>query len=173
MSASASERAGSSRVARQGLILELIQAHEIGSQNELADMLAEHGIRVSQGTLSKDLLDIGAVRVRSSAGVLVYAPPGLDVASDRTLREQRLARICAEVLVSAEASANLLVIKTPPGAAQLMAAAVDDAMLPGVLGTIAGDNTILIATTGDATGLAIAQHIASLSDRTPESPGPH
>ena len=101
MSASASERAGSSRVARQGLILELIQAHEIGSQNELADMLAEHGIRVSQGTLSKDLLDIGAVRVRSSAGVLVYAPPGLDVASDRTLREQRLARICAEVLVSA------------------------------------------------------------------------
>ena len=136
-------------------------------------MLAEHGIRVSQGTLSKDLLDIGAVRVRSSAGVLVYAPPGLDVASDRTLREQRLARICAEVLVSAEASANLLVIKTPPGAAQLMAAAVDDAMLPGVLGTIAGDNTILIATTGDATGLAIAQHIASLSDRTPESPGPH
>ena len=54
-----------------------------------------------------------------------------------------------------------------------MAAAVDDAMLPGVLGTIAGDNTILNATTGDATGLAIAQHIASLSDRTPESPGPH
>ena len=143
MSASASERAGSSRVARQGLILELIQAHEIGSQNELADMLAEHGIRVSQGTLSKDLLDIGAVRVRSSAGVLVYAPPGLDVASDRTLREQRLARICAEVLVSAEASANLLVIKTPPGAAQYFASAIDRVSRPAILGTIAGDDKSL------------------------------
>ena len=163
MSASASERAGSSRVARQGLILELIQAHEIGSQNELADMLAEHGIRVSQGTLSKDLLDIGAVRVRSSAGVLVYAPPGLDVASDRTLREQRLARICAEVLVSAEASANLLVIKTPPGAAQYVASAIDRVSRPAILGTIAGDDTVVVVTRSPDGGQAVAQYFLAMA----------
>ncbi|WP_316670779.1 arginine repressor [uncultured Propionibacterium sp.] len=142
--ASTSERAGSGRVARQALILELIRAHEIGSQGELADMLAEQGIRVSQGTLSKDLLDIGAVRVRSVSGVLVYAPPSADAASDRALLEQRLARICAEVLVSAEASANLLIIKTPPGAAQYFASAIDRVCLQAVLGTIAGDDTVMV-----------------------------
>ena len=155
MSASASERAGSSRVARQGLILELIQAHEIGSQNELADMLAEHGIRVSQGTLSKDLLDTGAARV--------YAPPGLDVASDRTLREQRLARICAEVLVSAEASANLLVIKTPPGAAQYVASAIDRVSRPAILGTIAGDDTVVVVTRSPDGGQAVAQYFLAMA----------
>ena len=140
-----SERSRSNRVARQGRILELIRSHEIGSQAELADMLADDDISVSQGTLSKDLLDIGAVRVRSGSGLLVYAPPGSEIASDHALHEQRLARICAEVLVSADASANLAVLKTPPGAAQYFASAIDRVALDSVAGTIAGDDTVMCA----------------------------
>lgn len=163
MSAGPAERAGSSRVARQGLVLELIRSHEIASQDELADMLAEYGIRVSQGTLSKDLLDIGAVRVRSATGVLVYAPPSAEVASDRTLREQRLARICAEVLVSAEASANLLIIKTPPGAAQYFASAIDRVSLPMLLGTIAGDDTVMVISREPDGGRAAAEYFLTMA----------
>jgi arginine repressor, C-terminal domain protein len=75
-----------------------------------------------------------------------------------------------ELLVSVACAHGDVVLQTPPGAAQLMAAAVDDAMLPGVLGTIAGDDTILIATSGDAAGLAVARHIASLSNSAHEGP---
>ncbi|MBE6478717.1 MAG: arginine repressor [Propionibacteriaceae bacterium] len=161
--ASAAERAGSSRAARQALILELIQDREIASQNELADILAEQGIRVSQGTLSKDLLDIGAVRVRAATGVLVYAPPNVEAASDHAARGQRLARICAEVLVSAEASANLLVIKTPPGAAQYFASAIDRVSLPAILGTIAGDDTVMVISREPDGGQELAAYFLSMA----------
>ena len=83
----------SSRVARQGLIIALMQQREVGSQAELADLLAGEGITVSQGTLSKDLWEIGAVRVRSADGSLVYALPNAEVASDHAAHEARLARI--------------------------------------------------------------------------------
>lgn len=133
-----------SRVARQARIIEVIQHHRIGSQAELADLLAADGISVSQGTLSKDLLEIGAVRVRHSSGALIYAPPAAEVASDHAAHEARLARICAEVLVSAAASANLAVLKTPPGAAQYFASAIDRVAHPSILGTIAGDDSVLV-----------------------------
>ena len=109
----------SSRVARQGLIISLMQQREIGSQAELADLLASEGITVSQGTLSKDLWEIGAVRVRGADGSLVYAPPSSEVASDHAAHEARLARICTELLVSAQGSGNLALLKTPPGSAVL------------------------------------------------------
>lgn len=157
------ERSGSSRVARQALILELIQTHEIGSQGELADMLARQGISVSQGTLSKDLLDIGAVRVRAASGGLVYAPPSSDVASDHALREQRLARICSEVLISADASANLTVLKTPPGAAQYFASAIDRVSLNTVVGTIAGDDTVMVITRNPTGGPEVAEYFLTLA----------
>lgn len=158
-----SERSRSKRVARQGRILELIRSREIGSQAELAEMLADDGISVSQGTLSKDLLDIGAVRVRSGSGLLVYAPPGSEIASDHALHEQRLARICAEVLVSADSSANLAILKTPPGAAQYFASAIDRVALDCVAGTIAGDDTVMvIARRGDG-GSDMAEYFVSMA----------
>ena len=133
-----------SRVARQARIVALIENHEIGSQSELADLLGAEGISVSQGTLSKDLLEIGAVRVRNTSGTLVYAPPATEVASDSTAREARLSRVCAELLVSVASSGNLAVLKTPPGAAQYFASAIDRVSNPEILGTIAGDDTIMI-----------------------------
>lgn len=141
----------SSRVARQGRIIELIQHREISSQAELAELLATEGITVSQGTLSKDLLEIGAVRVRRASGSLVYAPPGAEVASDHSAHEARLARVCVELLISAAGSANIAVLKTPPGAAQYFASAIDRVASQQILGTIAGDDSILVISR-DATG---------------------
>jgi len=153
----------SSRVARQGRIIELIQRREIGSQAELADLLADEGITVSQGTLSKDLLEIGAVRVRNAAGALVYAPPSAEFTSDNSAHQARLARICVELLVSAAASANLAVLKTPPGAAQYFASAVDRVGHPAVLGTIAGDDCILVIARDPEGGQGLADWFTGLA----------
>ncbi|GAA2178797.1 arginine repressor [Brooklawnia cerclae] len=153
----------SSRVARQGRILSLIESREIGSQAELADILAAEGISVSQGTLSKDLLEIGAVRVRNSAGTLVYAPPATEVASDHTAHEARLARVCTEILVSASASANLALLKTPPGAAQYFASVIDRVARPEILGTIAGDDTVLVIASGPTGGQPLADWFIALA----------
>lgn len=133
-----------SRAARQQRILELIVTSEITSQSELLSILADQGITVSQGTLSKDLLEIGAVRMRNSSGALVYDAPGDYMASDHRIHQEKLARICAEILVSGQASANLAVLKTPPGAAQYFASVIDKFSNPDILGTIAGDDTVMV-----------------------------
>ena len=163
MAEDASNARAASRVARQARIVALIEPQQIGSQAELADALAAEGIAVSQGTLSKDLLEIGAVRVRNAAGALVYAPPAADVASDHAAREARLARICAELLVSVAASANLVVLKTPPGAAQYFASAVDRVANPEILGSIAGDDSILIISRDPVGGQRLADWFDALA----------
>ena len=172
--------AARTRAARRRLIQRIISTTRIHSQRELQQMLVTHGFTVTQATLSRDLKAMRASKARTASGKQVYVLPEAGAPGQKRLpddaevqADQHLAHLAEELLVSVACAHGDVVLQTPPGAAQLMAAAVDDAVLPGVLGTIAGDNTILIATTGDATGLAIAQHIASLSDRTPESPGPH
>ena len=138
------------KTARQQRIVELVTHHEVRSQTELADLLAAHGLQVTQATLSRDLVELDAVKVRSASGTLVYAVPG--EGGDRTptapretaAAAHRLARLCAELLVTAESSGNLVVLRTPPGAAQFLASALDKAELGEVLGTIAGDDTVLV-----------------------------
>jgi len=160
--------------ARQQRIVELLESTPVRSQTELADLLASAGVSVTQATLSRDLLDLDAVKVRTAAGALVYAVPG--EGGDRTpvaprdsaAAESRLARIAGDLLVSAEASGNLVVLRTPPGAAQFLASAIDHSILPAVLGTIAGDDTVLvIAREGDegpqATGAALAARFLALA----------
>ncbi len=114
------------------------------------------------------LVEIGALRIRSSGGHLVYAVPG--EGGDRTPHvgefasfEARLARLCGEVLVSAEASANLVVLRTPPGAAQYFASAIDRVGWESILGTIAGDDTILLITRSPNGGNDIAQEFLIMS----------
>ena len=157
-----------SKTARHSKIITLLEQHEVRSQSELAELLADDGVQVTQGTLSRDLVEIGALRVRSTGGRLVYAVPG--EGGDRTPHvgefatfEVRLARLCAEVLVSAEASANLVVLRTPPGAAQYFASAVDRVGWESILGTIAGDDTILLITRGSTGGTAIAHQFLIMS----------
>ena len=156
------------RTARLSRIIELLSAHEVRSQSELSDLLAADGLHVTQGTLSRDLVEVGAVRVRGSRGQLVYAVPGeggdrSPQAGEQVNFSARLARLCHEVLVSAEASANLVVLRTPPGAAQYLASAVDHANPPDILGTIAGDDTVLVITRNPNGGAATAERLLALS----------
>ncbi len=135
--------------ARQQRIIELLETGQVRSQAELADELHADGLSVTQATLSRDLVELDAVKVRSASGALVYAVPGeggdrTPVVRDSAASEARLSRLCGELLVSAESSANLVVLRTPPGAANFLASAMDKAELRDVLGTIAGDDTVLV-----------------------------
>ncbi len=162
-------RVPATKNARHQRIIDLVTHHEVHSQGELADLLADDGVRVTQATLSRDLVELDALKVRSASGSLVYAVPG--EGGDRRLQSpgetvaavQRLSRLCSELLVSAESSANLVVLRTPPGAAQFLGSAFDKAERFDVLGTIAGDDTVLLISRDPAGGEALAAEILSLT----------
>ncbi|MGO4257534.1 arginine repressor [Marmoricola sp. RAF53] len=157
--------------ARQQQIIELLATAEVRSQTELADLLAEAGVHVTQATLSRDLVELDAVKVRAASGALVYAVPGEGgdrtpvVGRESAASEARLARLCAELLVAADASANLVVLRTPPGAANFLASALDKAELGPVLGTIAGDDTVLVISRDPAGGEELAQRLLALANK--------
>ena len=158
--------------ARQQRIIELLETGQVRSQSELADQLTAHGLSVTQATLSRDLVELDAVKVRSASGALVYAVPaeGGDrtptVGRESAASEARLSRLCAELLVSADSSANLVVLRTPPGAANFLAVAVDKAELGDVLGTIAGDDTVLVIARDPSGGAALEQRLLDLANGT-------
>jgi transcriptional regulator of arginine metabolism len=155
---------------RHQLIVELLASHEVRSQPELLDLLVARGVQVTQATLSRDLVELDAVRVRTQSGALVYAVPaeGGDRSPGATRETasaiDRLARLCGDLLVSADASANLVVLRTPPGAAQFLASAFDKADLGDVLGTIAGDDTLLVIGRDPLGGDALAQRFLDLAN---------
>jgi transcriptional regulator of arginine metabolism len=156
------------KAARHQQIIDLVTHHEVRSQGELADLLAERGMSVTQATLSRDLVELDAVKVRSRNGGLVYAVPseGGDRAptgGETRGSAARLARISAELLLSAEASSNLVVLRTPPGAAQFLASAVDKAELDEVLGTIAGDDTVLVIAREASSGTDLVHRLLELA----------
>ena len=156
--------------ARQRRIIELLEQAEVRSQTELAELLAARGVHVTQATLSRDLVDIDAVKVRARSGAMVYAVPA--EGGDRTpthLKDSvsasaRLAKLCGELLVSAQSSANLVVLRTPPGAAQYLANAIDKADPADVLGTIAGDDTVLVIGRDPEHGDELARRFTALAD---------
>ena len=153
------------RAGRQARIVELLSTNSIRSQTELAALLAEEGIDATQATLSRDLEELGAVKLRAAdGGVGVYLVPedgnpvrGVSGGTDR------LSKLLSELLVSTDASANLAVLRTPPGAAQYLASALDRASLPDVVGTIAGDDTILVIAREPTTGAQLAAKIEELA----------
>ncbi len=156
--------------ARHQHIIELVTTHPVRSQTELADLLSDLGVRVTQATLSRDLVELDAVKVRGADGALVYAVPGEGgdrspvVPRESAASRDRLARLCAELLVSAEASTNMVVLRTPPGAAQFLASAFDKAELGDLLGTIAGDDTVLVIGRDPAGGKALAQRFLDMAN---------
>lgn len=129
------------RAGRLATLRQLLLEARFGSQGELIDALADQGIVVSQPTLSKDLLELGAVRQRSTSGTLVYAAAQDD---SEGAAVEKLARLCSELLQSIRHAGTQILVKTPPGAAQYFASYLDLAALRGVLGTIAGDDTVLV-----------------------------
>jgi transcriptional regulator of arginine metabolism len=157
----------------------------VRSQEELAERLAQRGVRVTQATLSRDLEELGAVRLRAADGALVYAlpgeaggpgsmPGGLSETAEAAARRapesgqepsSRLARFASELLVAAEASGNLVVLRTPAGAAQFLASALDHAAWPSILGTVAGDDTVLVIARDPSGGQDLADSLLRLADR--------
>jgi len=230
------------KAARHAQIVSILEQAAVRSQEELADWLARRGVRVTQTTLSRDLEELGAVRLRDRDGALIYALPGEpggpgsrpgglaasltgepggepgghggtgggdspgtgggdspgagghgDPAAGRhaargaggpggpgaqpaaaVFREQagagaepraRLARAAAELLVSAEASANLVIVRTPAGAAQFLASVLDHARWPSILGTVAGDDTVLVIARDPVGGDELARSLLRLAER--------
>ena len=158
--------ATASRAGRQARIVALLSSNSISSQSELATMLAAEGIDVTQATLSRDLEELGAVKLRGAdGGVGVYVVPedgspvrGVSGGTDR------MTRLLGDLLVSTDASGNLAVLRTPPGAAHYLASAIDRAALAYVVGTVAGDDTILVISRSPEGGSALAEHLQHLSN---------
>lgn len=158
------------KTARLALIRDVIAHRPIKSQSELLEQLEQRGMSATQATLSRDLDELGAEKVRVSEYGSIYTlaarERGID---DKTVldvqqRQRRLARFSAELLVSASASHNLVVLRTPPGAAQFYASAIDEATVPGCLGTIAGDDTVLAIAGENTPGQDLAQYFLRLAD---------
>jgi len=141
-----------SRAGRQATLRQLLGEARYTSQSELSDALAQQGIVVSQSTLSKDLVALGASRRRASDGSLVYVLQPHDHAA-----AEKLARLCGELLQSLHIAQNQIVLRTPPGAAQYFGSALDRGAIDGVVGTIAGDDTVLVI----ARDAEAAEHVAS------------
>jgi transcriptional regulator of arginine metabolism len=156
-----------SKAARHARIVAILSERPVRSQAELSAALTDAGFEVAQATLSRDLDELGAVKLRTpDGGMSSYVIPedGAPLTA-RTVDDappQRLARLVAELLVSAEASANLVVLRTPPGAAHFLASALDRAGLPQVIGTIAGDDTILVVSREPGGGQALASKLVNL-----------
>jgi transcriptional regulator of arginine metabolism len=157
------------RSARQARIRELIDAQPVTSQTQLAALLAETGIEVTQATLSRDLEELGAAKLRGSDGAPAsyVLPPENAPLRPAQAAPARLTRLLGDLLTSAEGSANLAVVRTPPGAAQFLASALDKVGLPDVLGTIAGDDTLLVVSRRPDGGAALADRLRAMAERAP------
>ena len=156
------------RPARQARIAELIAAAPVTSQTQLAALLAENGIEVTQATLSRDLEELGAVKLRGADGapasyVLPPENAPLRPALSPEAAPARLTRLLGDLLTGAEGSANLAVLRTPPGAAQFLASALDRAALADVVGTIAGDDTVMVIARDPTGGAALAARLLDLA----------
>ena len=162
------QRALLTKAGRQARIAALLAATPVHSQTELGRLLADEGVAVTQATLSRDLEEIGAMKVRRAGVGTVYAVPETEFPGPalRALAdpgETRFSRLAAELLVSVEASANLAIARTPPGGAHLLASAIDRAALPEVLGTVAGDDTVLIVTRDPTGGAQFADRLMHMA----------
>jgi transcriptional regulator of arginine metabolism len=177
------------RLAQIAAILAAPGAAPVHSQEDLAARLDRIGVHVTQATLSRDLVELGAVRLRGPDGALAYSLPaepliGLaphpdaaprpdgpsypddpPAAPQAAPRAARLARVAGELLVTAEASGNLVVVRTPAGAAQLLASAIDHAGWPSILGTVGGDDTVLVISRDPAGGAEVAASLLRLAER--------
>lgn len=153
------------RAGRQARIVALLSSAPVHSQTELAALLAAEGIEVTQATLSRDLEELGAIKLRGvdgGAGVYVVPEDGSPVRGVCG-GTGRLSRLLGELLVSTDATGNLAVLRTPPGAADYLASAIDRAALPYVVGTIAGDDTIFVAAREPMTGAELAAALHELT----------
>lgn len=145
---------------RQRAIADLIREHALGSQDEVAVRLAGLGFDVTQATVSRDLEQLGALKVRRD-GRVSYALP--DQLGGGSLAPSRLATVLRDWVRSIEAAATIVVLKTPPGTAHLVGVALDESALPEIAGTICGDDTIFAACRSAADADALTAKLRAMS----------
>lgn len=145
---------------RQHVIAKLLAHHAVSSQEQLVDLLAAEGVASTQATVSRDLADLGAIRVRAGDGEPIYAIPELP--KEQRAPEDHLRRVFGEWVVEVSHAGNLVVLRTPPGSAHVVGSALDRADLPDVLGTVAGDDTLIVVAREDA-GSITAQQLRDLA----------
>ena len=146
---------------RQHRIARLLEEQAISSQAQLVELLASDGVVATQATVSRDLEDLGALKVRIPGGAMAYAIP--DFTRERAPSDDHLRRLMGEFVVEVSHSANLVVLRTPPGSAHVVASAIDRAGLEHVLGTLAGDDTVLVVCMESAGGAPVATELAGLA----------
>jgi transcriptional regulator of arginine metabolism len=154
---------------RQHRVSKLLENHAVGSQAHLVELLRRDGIEATQTTVSRDLEELGAVKVRLPGGDTAYALPELP--SRQLAPSEHLRRVLGEWAVEVAASGNLVVLRTPPGCAHVVGSALDRSGLPGVIGTVAGDDTVLVIVTEECSGAEMAERfrvMARLSDLVSE-----
>ncbi len=154
----------SSKVQRQRAIARLIGKHAVTNQPQLVELLAADGISATQATVSRDLEDLGAVKVRVPGGDTVYAIPEYEPA--RIAPEDQLRRVMGEWVAELRRSGDLVVLRTPPGCAHVVASALDRSGMPGLLGTVAGDDTLLCVADEAVGGAALAARLLDLAGLT-------
>ena len=157
-----------SKVQRQQTIARLIEQNQVTNQPQLVELLSAEGITATQATVSRDLEDLGAVKVRVPGGATVYAVP--EFAPERVAPLDHLRRVMGEWVADVTSSGNLVVVRTPPGCAHVVASALDRSGLDGLLGTVAGDDTMLCVATEPAGGERLAETLRDLAGL--ESTGP-
>ena len=148
------------KVQRQATISRLIGDHEVTNQPQLITLLADQGIEATQATVSRDLDDIGAVKVRVPGGNTVYAIP--EFAPDRIAPVDQLRRVMGEWVAEVACSGNIVILRTPPGCAHVVASALDRSRIDGLLGTVAGDDTLLCVS-ASVDGSALADQLKELA----------
>lgn len=146
---------------RQHRIASMLEHHSVTSQTQLVELLAESGVVATQATVSRDLDDLGAVKVRVPGGETVYAIP--ELSKDRLAPEDHLRRVLGDWVADVAHSGNIVVIRTPPGSAHVVASALDRAGLDDILGTVGGDDTVIVVAADKAGGAKVARRLSVLA----------
>jgi len=146
---------------RQHRVMKLLETHAVSNQAQLVGLLADEGVEATQTTVSRDLEEIGAIKVRVPGGETVYALPELPVR--QVAPEDHLRRVLGEWVVEVAHSANMVVLRTPPGCAHVVGSALDRSGFEGVIGTVAGDDTVLVVAAQDLGGEVMAGRLADLA----------
>ena len=146
---------------RQHKIAKILETEQVGNQGRLVELLKAEGIEATQATVSRDLEELGAVKVRTGSGESVYAIP--DDSRNRLVPGEQLRRVMGEWVVEVSHSLNLVVLRTPPGSAHVVGSAIDRAGLSGVLGTVAGDDTLLVIVSERVGGEQVARRLSALA----------
>jgi transcriptional regulator of arginine metabolism len=150
-----------SKVQRQRLISEVIAGSSVTSQPQLLKLLQKRGIIATQATVSRDLEEIGAVKVRSSSGESEYAIP--DFEPNRIAPVDQLRRVLSEWVAEVQVSSPIVIVRTPPGCAHVVASALDRSRLEGVAGTVAGDDTLFCVASESYGAPRLAREIEKLA----------